>query len=243
MDYDLTGSTVRTDILSDDIKTDQKKVQIFVESVYKTIVNNADKLEKTRTPGAAKEITEVMELIKSAIEDYEIRVHSTNDSKIHITYEEPDTLANLEALTIKLIKREPGMFAQGTVFESKTKQRKPLLRDEIEDPDNPGYRRAILGQWYDNMLRLTCWARTNKAANARSLWLETVMEEYAWFFVYSGASRVIYDGRGPEETITIDGSKVYGRSLDYFVRTEKLRSISQKELELIVVRLSAVSPI
>jgi len=243
VDYKLTGSTVRTDILSSELTKDPHQVQILVGSVYNTIVSNAEKLEKTRTPGVAKEITEVMELIKSAIEDYEKRVHSTNDSKIKISYEEPDKLTDLEALTIKLIRREPGMFAQGTAFESKTRQRRPLLREEVDDLDNPGYRRAIMGQYYDNMLRLTCWARTNKAANERSLWLETVMEEYAWFFVYSGANRVIYEGRGPEETITVDGSKIYGRCLDYFVRTEKIRTISQKELELIVVRISAVSPI
>jgi hypothetical protein len=234
-------STVRTDLLSEELATPQQKITIIAETAYNNIVNNAEKLEKTRTPGQSKNILEVMDLIKSAVEDYEQRVHSTNDSKIHITYEEPDKLTDLEALTIKLIRREPGMFGKGTAFENKTRQLRPLLREEIDDPENPGYKRAVLGQWYDNILRLTCWARTNKAANDRSLWLENVMEEYAWFFVYSGVNRVLYNQRGPEETITVDQSRMYGRCLDYFVRTEKIVTVSQKELECIVVRQNTVA--
>lgn len=235
-------STVRTDLLSEELSTEQQKVKVISESAYNTIVRNAVRLEqKTRTPGPAKNILEVMDLIKSAVEDYEERVHATEDSKIHITYEQPDKPTNLEALTIKLIRREPGMFGQGSAFENNTRQLKPLLREEIEDRENPGYKRAIMGQFYDNVLRLTCWARTNKTANDRSLWLETVMEEYVWFFAHSGVNRFLYYGRGPEETITVDGEKIYGRCLDYFVRTEKIITISQKELECIVVRQSAIT--
>lgn len=237
-------STLRVDLLSEELSTPEQKIKVITESAYNTIVRNAVRLEqKTRTPGPAKNILEVMDLIKSAVEDYETRTHSTTDSKINIVYEEPDKLTNLEALTIKLIRREPGMFGQGTAFENKTRQLKPLLREEVDDLENPGYKRAILGQFYDNILRLTCWARTNKVANERSLWLENVMEEYAWFFAYSGVNRILYYGRGPEDTITVDQSRVYGRCLDYFVRTEKIVTISQKELECIVVRQAAVLPI
>ena len=208
-------STVRTDLLSEELTTPEQKIKIYSESAYNYMIRNAVKLDqKTRTPGPAKNIIEVMDLIKSAVEDYETRTHSTNDSKIHISYEQPDQSTNLEALTIKLIRREPGMFAQGSAFENKTRQLKPLIREETNDSANPGYKTVVMGQWYDNILRLTCWALTNKAANERSLWLENVMEEYAWFFSYSGVNRLLYHERGPEETITVDQSRVYGRCLD-----------------------------
>ena len=238
-----SGTTIRSDILTEELTTGDRSVKVYSETIYNVIVANAATLEKTRTPGVAKNIVEVMTLIKSAIEDYETRTHSTNDAKINVTYEEPDKLTDLETLTIKLIRREPGMYGQGAPFGNSTRQLRPLLRDTVDDPEEPGYKRAIMGQCYDNILRLTCWARTNKTANERALWLETVMEEYSWFFVYSGANRVLYEGRGPEETITVESSKVYGRCIDYFVRTEKLRSISQKELELVVVKFSLASPI
>ena len=110
-----------------------------------------------------------------------------------------------------------------------------------EDPENPGYRRAVLGYWYDNMLTLTAWARTNKAANERALWLENVMEEYTWFFVYSGSQRVLYQGRRAEKLTEVENNKIYGRPIDYFVKTEKLRTVSTKTLEEIVVNLGISS--
>jgi hypothetical protein len=133
------------------------------------------------------------------------------------------------------------MFSQGRPMEKKVQNLRPIVREILDDPDNPGYRKAILGYFYDNILRITCWARTNKAANARALWLEDVMEEYTWFFVYSGVNRILYQGRGPERYKDVANNRIYGRSVDYFVRTEKLRTISQKTLEEIVINLAVAT--
>lgn len=238
---DCGQSTLRTDLVPQELLESPEKIRVIAGTAYYNIVQKV-KDNKTRTPGPAKNIVEVMDLIKSAIEDYEVRLHTAEDAKINVTYEEPDKPIDLETLTIKLIKREPGMFSQGSPFENKTRQLKPILREEIDDPENPGYKRAVMGQYYDNLIRLTCWARTNKQANERALWVETVMEEYDWFFVYSGVNRMIYQGRGPEETIKVDESKLYGRCIEYFVRTEKLTTISEKELECVVVRQATVAP-
>jgi len=231
-------SVLRTDILSEDLTTDQRRVSVVAEHQFKNIVSHAERFTRTTSPEPAKTIVETMALIKQAIEDYDNQHHTTEDAKVVLLYEEPAKLKQLEAITIKLIKREPGMYGQGSPFENSTRQLKPILREVKDDTEEPGYKRAVLGQFYDNMLRLTCWARTNKTANDRALWLETVMEDYAWFFVYSGVNRILYQGRGPEETIKVEDNYVYGRAIDYYVRTEKLRSISQKELEEIVVRLA-----
>jgi hypothetical protein len=149
----------------------------------------------------------------------------------------------LEVVSLSLERREPGAFSQGAPFEGKVKNRTPLFREEIDDPDNPGYKLAILGYWYDNVLRMTCWARTNKAASDRALWVENVMVEYGWYFTSSGVSRLIYWGRGPEVTREFDGHKVYGRSIDYYVKTEKLRAVSQKKLEQIIVRMASTNQV
>jgi hypothetical protein len=216
----------------------EKKLKIIVESLYSTIVDNAAVMEgPSQTPGAAKNILETQELVIDAIKDYDKRTHATKDASVVVTYENPDVDMKLETISISLARREPGAYAQGRPFEGKVRNLRPLRRDEKEDPDNPGYRRAILGFFYDNILRLTCWARTNKAANDRALWLENVMEEYTWFFRFSGVARVLYHGRRDEIVKEVSGNKIYGRPIDYFVRTEKLRAISMKEIEEICVRL------
>lgn len=237
-------SVLRTDILSEEIKTDPTRIKIFAETQFINILNSSQKLDslgKTKTPGPAKNIVEVMDLLRQAIEDYEKRERINEDAKVHFLYENPDREAELESISCSLTERNPGMFAQGRPNESPVRQLRPLLRELLPDPDNPGYRRAVLGQFYDNTLTLTCWARTNKQANERALWLETVMEEYRWFFVYSGVNRVEYQGRRQEEVRQISNNKIYGRPIDYYVRTEKLRSVSQKELEEICVRLATVN--
>lgn len=230
---------LRTDLLDKELATIQDKVKILSEAWIGQIINKATAFEPTKSPLPSKNIVEVMDLIKEAIEDYQVRTHVNEDAKVKFLYSYPDVESQLEAISVSHPVREPGMFAQGGPFENKTKQLKPLLREYGEDADNPGYKRAVLGFWYDNVLRLTCWARTNKVANERALWLENVMEEYAWFFGYSGVNRLLYQGRQKEEKIVINGNKVYGRPIDYFVRTEKLRSISQKELEQVCIRLIA----
>jgi hypothetical protein len=68
-----------------------------------------------------------------------------------------------------------------------------------------------------------------------------MMEEYTWYFRYSGVNRIFYQGRGREIVREFHNNKIYGRPIDYFVRTEKLRVMSQKTMEEILIHL-AMSP-
>lgn len=210
-------------------------VRVIAEQRFNGLLNVAVR-ERTKTPKPAKNIIEVMELSRQAINDYELRLGTTNDKQVDVTYARPDTEKQVEVISVELIRRQPGMFGQGRPYENDTKNLRPIFREEFPDPEHPGYRRAILGYFYDNTLRFTCWARTNKAANKRALWLETVMEEYSWFFVYSGVNRILYAGRQDDVTHTVNGNKYYGRPVDYFVRTEKLREVSEKTFEQICIR-------
>jgi len=190
------------------------------------------------TPFPAKNINEAMELIKTALDDFVVRSEDTEDAKPIITYELPDIGAEFETITISLEKREPGAFGTGAPFEQKIKSRQGVLRETIHnDPNHPGYELAVIGYWYDNIVRVTCWARTNKQANERAIWVENAMEEYGWFFRYSGINRILYEGRGPSQIINVNNQKYFGRPIDYYIKTERLKVISTKELEQICVRL------
>jgi hypothetical protein len=234
-------SVLRTDIIDEELLEEPQRVKVVSETWFRGFINRATPWEKTKTPWPAKNIVEVMTLVSQALTDYEARTGVTEDAKVNISYESPDVDADLEVITIALAEREPGMYGQGRPRENQVKNRKPILREHLDDPDNPGYKRAVLGYFYDNTLRLTCWARTSKAANERALWLENVMEEYEWFFVYSGVNRFLYDRRRTEIVHGVGNNKIYGRPIDYFVRTEKIRNVSQKTLEEIYVRLTTRS--
>jgi hypothetical protein len=237
-------SDLRNDIVDEALLESPYRIEVIKEEashLYSSIVNQASAAGKTVTPGVTKDIIETMDLIGDVILNYQDRVHATEDSKVKIVYEKPDIPIESEVIEISIADRNPGQFSQGSTFEGGVKNRRPLLREEREDPDNPGYRRAVLGYFHDNVLRLTCWARTNKEANKRALWLEQVMEEYAWYFARSGVNRLLYEGWRVPEVINIDNNRFYGRPIDYFVRTERLTNVSQKVLEEICLRIAASS--
>jgi len=237
-------SRLRTDILNEELKTPRPGVQVIAETQYVTIVSNSDKYEKDKTPFPSKDILEIMGLIKTVVEEYEEKKHLVEDARVLVTYENPDQ--RLEDLTqerspkgilsISIRRRQPGAFGGGAPFEQKVKNRRPILREEIDDPENPGYRKATLGYFYDNVMRITCWARTNKVANELGLWFEGLMEDYLWWFRYSGVNRILFQDRGPDMVEDIKGIRLYGRPIDYFVRTERLTVVSQKKLEQILIR-------
>jgi len=231
------SSVLRTDLLDPDLIVNNQKVKIIVDEVM-THITEKSIPDRTKTPGKAKDIVEVMELIRTAIKDYEARNHTIPDAQVGIAYEKPDKAFETELITMAVTSRVPGMYQQGRPNEGNIKNRRPLLRETLDDPDAPGYKRLVLGYFYDNILRLTCWAKTNKQANERALWLETVMEEYDWFFVYSGVNRLLYESWRTNEVVDIGNNRYYGRPIDFFVRTEKLINMREKTLEQIIFRLT-----
>ncbi len=232
----IPDSILRRDILTEDLSTVPQRV--LVSTHYASLIETAEHHTKSTTPGNSKNIIQVMSLVKDAIEDYENRKHTNEKDKVVVAYEDPDKLVEMETISINIESRQPGGFGGGAPLQAQIKNQRPILREEEEDPDAPGYKRAILGYFHDNILRLTCWALTNKAANARMLWLEEVMEEYLWYFRISGTNRFLYLRHGPQLVKTVSNNRMYGRPIDYFVRTETLRAVSEKELETIYVNLA-----
>lgn len=232
----IPGSILRTDILSDEDKKAQAR--LIVSRQYATIIEAAESAPRSVTTGASKNIVQVMDLIKDAIEDYETRMHVLDRDHVNVVYQEPSEPIKYETISIEIFRREPGAFGAGKPFESTVKNYRPMLREETEDTEHPGYKRAVLGYYHDNVLRLTCWGLTNKSANARMLWLEEIMEQYMGYFRYSGTNRILYLHHPQQVVRTVSNSKLYGRPIDYFVRTETLRTVSEKELEVIYLNLA-----
>lgn len=232
----IPESILRRDILTTDLT--QEPPRIIVSRIYSSLLEATERPPKNVTPGTSKNIIEVMSLVKDSIEDYENRQNTNTRDRVTVVYEDPDKELETETISLSIETRQPGAFQTGPPLGAQIKNQRPLLREETADPDHPGYRRAILGYFHDNTLRLTCWALTNKTANARMLWLEEVMEQYIWYFRISGVNRFLYLKHGPQLVKTVSNNRIYGRPIDYFVRTETIRAISEKELETIYVNLA-----
>lgn len=227
-------------LLQDLLNTEltEADVRVLVRSIFENSLVDPDAKRipgKSKTLGDAKSLNEFYELVGQAIDNYEKRAGVSAEKKVIYTEEEPDTSSRTETVTFSLMSREPGSFSQGAPLEGKVRNLRPMFREEGDDPENPGYRYMVLGYWYDNVVRLTCWARTNKTANARAEWLEGLMEEYSWWYKAQGVDRVIFLGRHADIVVNVDGNKWYGRPIDYFVRTEQLRVFKEKTIEQIVI--------
>ena len=227
------------DILSSELTEDE--VRIIVNKVYQVVRGDAptreEALIRSKTPGKAKSLLEFYDLVRQAIEDYERRAGIPEDRKVFLTEEEPDMIARTETITCNLVLRQPGAFGGGAPLQAKVKNQRPRLREEADDTDHPGYKMAINGYWYDNVVRFTCWAKTNKAANARALWFEDLMEEYSWWFRMQGVSKILFYERQGDVVINVDSQKWHGRPIDFFVKTERLRVFSTKKIEEIIIKL------
>lgn len=224
-----------------DIKENQRK--ILVQQVFDFVAGDAasrrEALQKSKTLGKAKSLLEFYDLVRQVIDDYERRAGVSEKDQVIFTEEEPDIKSETETITFSLVRREPGAYGQGAPFESRVRNMRPIIREDTLDPQNPDHRVVTLGYWYDNVVRFTCWARTNKAANARAEWFEGLMEEYSWLFKLQGVNRTLFWGRQTDVVVDVQNNRWYGRPIDYFVRTEKLRVFSEKKIEEILLKISA----
>lgn len=237
---------LRNDILPDSLT--QQEAKVIVKYHFDSIIESSRKnrpqdAAKSVTPGKAKDIYEFFELVKQVTEHRQVAMNVSEDSKVFMTQEFSEVEQHLETISFSVMKRQPGSFSEGAPFQGDVKNLRPILREVVDDVDNPGYRKVIQGYWYDNLVKFTCWAKTNKEANDRSLWLEQLIEDYTWFFRISGVSRVYFWERladSVEDTtnsIKSTTNKYYGRSLVYYLRTEKITTLSEKELEQVIVNV------
>ena len=226
---------------------DENNRRIIVETVFNLDFSltrehsTRGSADRSKTPGKAKSLLEFYDLVRRAVDDMETRAAIAADHRVNFTEEEPDVESQTETITYSLMKRSPGMFSGGAPFEGRVHNLVPMFRETGEDTENPGYRYAIYGYWYDNLVRFTCWARTNKVANARAEWFELLMQEYSWWFTLQGVNRVLFWDRKADIVTTVDGNKWYGRPIEFYVRTERLREFSEKALEEILIRLDVVA--
>jgi hypothetical protein len=176
--------------------------------------------------------------------DYAVKEQQKKDGEPHpidVVENYPPTYKQNETITFSVRRREPGTFSKDKPFDGK-KNYKPILRESYPDPENPGYRIQVLGLWFDNLVEIMCWALTNKAANARATWLENLMLSYAWYFRYNGVQQILYAGRESDKRIDVENIVVFQRPLLYYLRTEKLFTVSEKTIEDLLVTVELATP-
>lgn len=202
------------------------------------------------TPYIAVDLEGFFELVKDLIDDYQDREAISDQSRVSFSEEEPKFDSNAqragaisEYISYKLIDRIPGKVSGGRHGASEMgsdgrREWKPRLR-YVKEPDGEILNRTlVMGQFYDNVIEFSCWAQTNKAANARAFWFEDLLSSYRWYLKARGVSEVYFIRR--LEDISSDGkigsNYLKQRRLRYMVRTDRTYTIEESVLRRLVVK-------
>ena len=195
--------------------------------------------QRAKSIGAAKNIDQFFDLVRVALNHKCTNDGITPERRPLFTAEYPPCDLETETITWAIVKRSPASVSQGKAFNQQRQQWKPIIREIIPPgrSSTPGYADIILGQWFENLVDFSCWAQTNKAANARALWFEEFMYQYAWWFQLSGVVNVHFWDRERDQLVETEENKLVRRPLIYFVRTERLYIMSVKTLDDLVIKL------
>lgn len=183
----------------------------------------------------------VIGVLRKILTDAEEKENVTEQEKILFTEEFPDFTDTREKIVFSLEETKPGAFGEGGPREARVRNWKPVLRDKFADSEHPGYQVAVLGYLFNSIIRLTCYARTNKEANSRVEWLQRVLRQYSWYFGWQGIPQFFFYARGADFILPEKEIKLYGRPLDYFVVHEELSVQREKTMERLIIK-SAQEP-
>lgn len=224
--------------------------RVFVRKYYQDIVAQADDWTgRLKTPFPSKKLSEIPGLMKEILQSQEDREGTVAGADFVYTTDHIDSVIEQlgqgarvpDIISYSVQKSTPGGRGRGSPTDQPHRELKPMLRENVDDPNNPGYKLAIMGQWIDSIVRLTCSAPTSIQAERRANWLISTLRENTWWITMSGVSRFYFWERRPDEKHEVRGNKIYSKPIDFFVRTEDIIQVSEKKIEDILVSISIES--
>ena len=140
-----------------------------------------------------------------------------------------------EVIAYRLLKREPAnMNAKGT----SRPQRKSMYSHSGMSPDCPNKTIVIEARPIDHTIEFNCWAKSNKLANDRALWLEKLFVTNSWAFEVQGCERFYWKGRGPDTYMTTGGQRLFYRPISFFVRFREFEVRAHPNIKQVLIEMT-----
>lgn len=158
------------------------------------------------------------EKISAIIEDAQDREGIVSNKFIELTEEyPPDNFGDdeNERICFRVLRREPArMNAKGTGRP----QRGYSFYYDLIQPKDPNKVIIVESRPVDHRIEFSCWAKSNKLANARALWLEQLLTDHSWALQIGGVERFWWEDRGPDTYMMSGGQRLFYRPLNFFLR-------------------------
>lgn len=160
-------------------------------------------------------------IVSNVVRDAQEREGIQQDKFVQVTEEyppEPFEGFGDEIIAYRVLKRTPGMMntkATGRPW------RKSRYAYDLQSEEHPNKVIVVESRPVDHIIEFSCWAKSNKLANARAIWLETLLISHTWAFEVQGIERFYWEGRGPDTYTTTGGQRLFYRPNNFFVRFRK----------------------
>jgi len=123
-------------------------------------------------------------------------------------------------ISVELMRQEPGTVGKRP-FDM-MKEVKPRIRETYKHPDDPhNYSIQVRGQWYDNILRFTCYSATHFGAEKLINWFNDFLYKYAWVLKKNGVQELLYWQRRSDQKIQVWRDDIVGYTVEWYFRTEE----------------------
>ncbi len=143
-----------------------------------------------------------------------------------------------EVISFRVLRREPALMSpKGT----DRPHRKSTFYYDVVRAENPNKVIVIESRPIDHSIEFNCWAKSNKLANARALWLEKLFVTHSWAFEVQGVERFYWKGRGPDTYTTTGGQRLFYRPVSFFVRFREFEIKAHPQIKQILFELQPKS--
>lgn len=180
------------------------------------------------------------DVARKLIKDAQEREGTNSEDIVQIVEEYPPetmhTYGN-EVITFKVVERKPGMM--NTKGTSRPHRKATYSHQEIR-PDLPNKVITVESRPVDHVIEFNCWAKTNKLANKRAIWLEKLLINSAFAFEVRGAERFFWKERLSDNYMTVNGQRIFSRPLRFFLRFREFDAKAITMIRKIMVELNII---
>lgn len=165
-------------------------------------------------------------------------------NKFRFTSEYPDEQTKgVDLITYEIIKKLPASLGSNKGPFEGTKQYRPMLKGMVKNKVT-GELELHLATMMDSLVRFTCWSTSVGQAHKLANFLENFTAKYNWFF-RRYLPVIIFEGRRTDSRATdkYGNLRYYPISLDFFIRTTEIYSLSENEVKNIEININKVKAI
>lgn len=175
------------------------------------------------------------------IQDAQARSGVESSKRVELVEEyNPEFLSNRtdngkEVITYRVLSRKPAEMAPSG---KERPQRGARPSYDFSSPDQSNRVIRVNARPIDHMIEFSCWAKTNRLANSRALWLEKLFTSHAWAFRVKGADKFLWENRGADTYLSHGQQRLFYRPLNFMLRTQEFEVVTYPVLSHINFEVS-----